>query len=280
MHPELPVVHRRAIELALDAGRLLRQWTGRVQEVRNKGEIDLVTDVDTAAEQLIAAGVMASFPGHMMVGEEGTGAGTANRDAEWLWVVDPLDGTTNFAHGYPHFAVSILVLYKGELAAAAVYDPSRDELFSAMAGGGAWLNGRPLRVSRTTSLITGLFGTGFSYQEELRAEQHAAWLALQRRSRGIRREGSAALGMCYVAAGRLDGFWERPINAWDIGAGSLLVQEAGGRLSSIEGGPFDVFAGDVAATNGHLHGLLIDALEAAIAEHRASLALSGRDEEG
>jgi myo-inositol-1(or 4)-monophosphatase len=265
-------VHRCAIELAVDAGRLLRQWAGRVQEVRHKGEIDLVTEVDTAAEQLIAAGIAARFPDHALIGEEGSATGVAAGEAEWTWVVDPLDGTTNFAHGYPHFAVSILVMRGDEMAAAAVYDPTRDELFSGTAGGGAWLNGRPMRVSTTATLIGSLFGTGFAYQEALRVEQQAVWNAMQRRSRGIRREGSAALAMCYVAAGRLDGFWERPINAWDIGAGALLVREAGGRLTSLSGGPFEPFAGEVIASNGLVHDGLVSAIGEAIAEHAATAA--------
>ena len=257
MPHEERAVYRAAIELAYDAGRLIRERAGRPRQVEFKGEIDLVTEADKAAERLIADGIAARFPGHALVGEEGTTTGVAVADAEWVWVVDPLDGTTNFTHGYPHFATSILVMRQGEMHAAAVYNPMADELFAAEAGAGAWLNGRPLRVSTTVSLQTGLFGTGFSYRPDLRDEQHLVWEAVQRRTRGVRREGAAALGMCYVAAGRLDGFWERPINAWDIGAGALLIREAGGTVTALEGGPFDVFAGEVTASNGLVHDELL-----------------------
>jgi len=266
-------VYRAAIELAYDAGRLLRERAGRPREIEFKGEIDLVTEADRAAERLIADGIAARFPGHALVGEEGTTTGIAVADAEWVWVVDPLDGTTNFTHGYPHFATSILVMHLGEMHAAAVCDPMADELFAAEAGAGAWLNGRPMRVSTTVSLQTGLFGTGFSYRQDLRDRQHLAWAEVQRRSRGVRREGAAALGMCYVAAGRLDGFWERPINAWDIGAGALLVREAGGTVTALEGGPFDVFAGEVTASNGIVHDELLATIVASLASGDPGLEL-------
>ena len=262
MWDEGRAVYRAAIELAYDAGRLLRERAGRPREVEFKGEIDLVTEADKAAERLIADGIAARFPGHALVGEEGTTTGVAVAGAEWVWVVDPLDGTTNFTHGYPQFASSILVMHRGELRAAAVYDPMADELFAAEAGAGAWLNGRPMRVSTTASLRTGLLASGFSYDEALRDRQTLIWAEVQRRSRGVRRGGSAALDMCYVASGRLDGYWERPINAWDIGAGALIVQEAGGTVTALDGGPFDVFAGEAAASNGVIHGELVAAVAA------------------
>jgi len=267
-------VYRAAIEFAYDAGRLLRERAGRPREVEFKGEIDLVTEADKAAERLIADGIAARFPGHALVGEEGTTTGVAVADAEWVWVVDPLDGTTNFTHGYPHFATSILVMHQGEMRVAAVYNPMADELFAAETGAGAWLNGRPMRVSTTVSLQTGLLGTGFSYRQDLRDQQHLVWAEVQRRTRGVRREGAAALGMCYVAAGRLDGFWERPINAWDIGAGALLIQEAGGTVTALEGGPFDVFAGEVTASNGLIHEELLATIIASLAPAGLALALS------
>ena len=265
MQDEGRAVYRAAIELAYDAGRLLRERAGRPRQVEFKGEIDLVTEADKAAERLIADGIVARFSSHALVGEEGTTTGVAVEDAEWVWVVDPLDGTTNFTHGYPRFASSILVMRGGAMHAAAVYDPMADELFAAEAGDGAWLNGRPMRVSTTAALRTALIATGFSYDQDLRDQQHLVWSELQRRSRGVRRGGSAALDVCYVAAGRLDGYWERPINAWDIGAGALIVQEAGGRVTAPDGGPFDVFAGEIAATNGVVHGELVAAITAGLA---------------
>ena len=265
MQDEGRAVYRAAIELAYDAGRLIRERAGRPRQVEFKGEIDLVTEADKAAERLIADGIAARFASHALVGEEGTTTGVAVEDAEWVWVVDPLDGTTNFTHGYPRFASSILVMRRGAMHAAAVYDPMADELFAAEAGAGAWLNGRPMRVSTTASLRTALIATGFSYDQDLRDQQHLVWAELQRRSRGVRRGGSAALDVCYVAAGRLDGYWERPINAWDIGAGALIVQEAGGAVTAPDGGPFDVFAGEIAATNGIVHGELVATISAALA---------------
>lgn len=251
-----------AIEVARRAGALLRERLGRERDVQFKGTIDLVTDADRAAEALIAGRLREAFPDHRLLGEEGArGAGedgTASGAASpFGWVVDPLDGTTNYAHGYPHFAVSIALERAGTLLIGVVYDPMRDELFVAERGRGATLNGVPLRVSGTDTLITALLATGFPYDREARSEAAAIWNAFLYETQGVRRDGSAALNLCYVAAGRLDGFYERPLQPWDMGAGALLVKEAGGRVSDFRDGPFDPYGREVVASNGALHAALL-----------------------
>lgn len=260
---EVNAVLETAIRLAYDAGRLLRSRVGRQMEVSFKGAIDLVTEVDKAAEALIGAGIAAAYPTHAMLGEEGTKTGVEIADADWVWIVDPIDGTTNFAHAYPHFAVSIAVVRNGVGEVGVVYDPSRDELFAGTRGGNATLNGRPIRVSTVDTLRRALIGTGFSYDIANRGEQNAVWTHLNALCQGVRREGSAALGVAWLAAGRTDGFYERPINAWDVGAGAILVEAAGGRVSAIDGGPYDVFGQELAASNGLIHDALISGLREA-----------------
>jgi myo-inositol-1(or 4)-monophosphatase len=252
-----------AIRLAYDAGRLLRDRVGRQMEVSFKGAIDLVTEVDKEAEALIGSGISAAHPTHAMLGEEGTKTGVEIADAEWIWIVDPIDGTTNFAHAYPHFAVSIAVVRKGVGEVGVIYDPSRDELFAGRRGGNATLNGRPIRVSSVDEMNRALIGTGFSYDIANRGEQNATWTHLNAVCQGVRREGSAALGVAWLAAGRTDGFYERPINAWDVGAGAVIVQAAGGTVTAIDGGSYDVFGQELAASNGLIHAALVGNLREA-----------------
>ncbi len=255
--PAVPSGARQlAIDLARQAGQLLRARVSSIREVDLKGTIDLVTDADRASEALIAGELHAAFPDHRLVGEEGA-RGVDPREsgkADFGWVIDPLDGTTNFAHGYPHFAVSIALEYRGDPMLGVVYDPMRDELFVAEHGLGATLNDQPLRVSTTGELIRSLLATGFPYDLSRRAESNALWDDFNGRCQGVRRDGAAALNLCYVAAGRLDGFWERPLQPWDVAAGALIVSEAGGTVTALEGGPFDVYDHQVLATNGVLHG--------------------------
>ena len=265
--PDVAKVLEVAVSLAVDAGRLLRHNAGRAFDVQFKGEIDLVTEIDKAAEQLIGEGITGAFPDHAMLGEEGTSTGVAPENAEWIWIVDPIDGTTNFAHGYPHFAVSIAVVREGSAEIGVVYDPTRDELFTGLRGGDAQLNGRRIQVSSVKQLKRALLGTGFSYDLERRDEQNIVWNHLHARCQGIRREGSAALGVTWVAAGRLDGFYERPINAWDVSAGAVIVQAAGGRVSSLAGGPYDVFGNELTVSNGVLHDELVGEIQGAIADN-------------
>jgi myo-inositol-1(or 4)-monophosphatase len=246
-----------AVGAALAAGQLLRQQYGRPQHVEHKGEIDLVTALDRQAEALIVGRIHAAYPDHTILAEEGSGtAGSPER----RWLVDPLDGTTNYAHGYPTFCVSVAYECAGQVVLGVVYDPLREELFYAESGRGATLNGRPLHVSASQSLAQSLLSTGFPYDRALYPASLRRWEALIWRAQALRRGGSAALDLCYVAAGRADGFWERPIQPWDVAAGVLLVAEAGGQATSFAGGPPDIYSGEVAASNGRIHAELLAAL--------------------
>jgi myo-inositol-1(or 4)-monophosphatase len=240
-----------AIDSVRRAGQLQREAFGGNFRVDKKGTIDLVTEVDVAAEKMIRALIAERHPSHAVLGEEMGGPTTP---ASRIWMCDPIDGTTNFAHGLPIFCCSIALEVDGELEVAAVYDPMRDELFTATRGGGAFLNGVQLSVSHTATLIDALLVTGFPYTMQQRLEEMVALFAqFLSESRAVRRLGSAALDLCYVAAGRFDGFWEQGLNAWDIAAGVLLVREAGGRVTDLVGGTFDVREGRILATNGALH---------------------------
>ena len=256
---------RHAAEIARDAGAVLRDRFGQPQGVRFKGTIDLVTDADQAAEELIASRLRELYPAHDLLCEEGSqGAGA---DASFRWVVDPLDGTTNFAHGVPTFAVSIALEAAGEPLVGVVYDPMRDELFVACRDGGATLNGQPLRVSKVDQLIASLLVTGFSYDFAYRLLQADVWRDFLTRVQAIRQTGSSALNLCYIAAGRLDGYWERGINPWDVAAGALLVTEAGGTVTDLRGGPYRSHDREIVASNGAIHERMLQV----IAEHPAAL---------
>lgn len=251
-----------AIQTARDAGAILREKLGRV-DVEFKGTVDLVTDADRASETLVASRISAAFPDHRLVGEEGIARDTGSgAEAAYAWIVDPLDGTTNFAHSYPHFAVSIALAHEQTVVLGVIYDPMRDELFVAERGAGATLNGRRLRVSSTDSMIRALLATGFSYDLSERGEQLEIWNDMQGQTQGIRRDGAAALNLAYVGAGRLDGFWERPLQPWDMAAGSLIVQEAGGIVTDYLGGDYRPFGDGVVAANPHLHAAILDVVAA------------------
>lgn len=249
-----------AVGAARAAGQLLREHYGRPQEVEYKGEIDLVTALDREAEALIVQRIHAAFPDHTIVAEEGSGT---LGSLEHRWLVDPLDGTGNYAHGYPVFSVSIAYERAGRLALGVVYDPLRDELFCAEGGRGASLNDRPLRVSVTDSLARSLLSTGFPYDRALYPAALRRWDALIYQAQALRRGGSAALDLAYVAAGRSDGYWEQPIQPWDVAAGLLLVTEACGQVTNLTGGPPDIYSGELCATNGHIHAELLAALAVA-----------------
>jgi myo-inositol-1(or 4)-monophosphatase len=242
-----------AVSAALEAGELLRERLGNVR-IDFKSTVDLVTDADRASEALIASQISEVFPDHALVGEEGARGPSGEIDRTgYSWVIDPLDGTTNYAHGYPHFAVSIALELADETILGVVYDPMREELFLAERGNGATLNGVQIKVTTTDQLIRSLLATGFSYDLNARAENMAMWNAFLNICQGTRRDGSAALNLAYVAAGRLEGFWERPLNAWDMAAGALIVSEAGGKVSNFRGEQFDPFDREVVATNGAIH---------------------------
>lgn len=243
-----------AIEAVRRAGRMQLEALGGGFAVRKKGVIDLVTEVDLAIERAFRELIADRYPDHDVLGEE-FGAPAAGRPpARHCWIFDPIDGTTNFAHGLPIFCASLALEIDGEMTVAAVYDPTRDELFTAERGGGAWLNGERLAVSATDRLVDSLLVTGFPYTVHEEAEEMLGLFgAFISSSRAVRRLGSAALDVCYVAAGRMEGFWERGLGPWDIAAGALLVEEAGGRLSDLNGGPFVLRTGRLLASNGRVH---------------------------
>ncbi len=242
-----------AIDAVRRAGAIQQAAFGGDIDIRKKGAIDLVTEVDLAVERMIRALIAERHPDHDILAEE-LGGPPAGARSRYCWIVDPLDGTTNFAHGLPLFCCTVALEVDGRLEVGAVYDPTRDELFTAERGRGAFLNGKRLRVSSADRLIDALLVTGFPYTVQARMPEllglFGAFLA---EARAVRRLGSAALDICYVAAGRMDGFWEQGLNAWDIAAGVLLVEEAGGRVTSLDGGPFDLRAGRIVASNGLLH---------------------------
>jgi myo-inositol-1(or 4)-monophosphatase len=247
-----------AAEAVLQAGAIQRSRYGHVIEIRHKGEIDLVTEVDRACEDRILETLRARFPGHDIVTEETELQRTGSR---YVWFVDPLDGTTNYAHGYPQFCASVALAVDGELAAGAVYDPLKEELFTAERGGGAHLNGRRLRTSSSSDLLRSLLITGFPY--DLRADLSGTLRLFNRfmaHARAIRRDGAAALDLSYVAAGRADGFWEERLQPWDILAGVLMVEEAGGRVSRFDGTALGLSADQIVASNGPLHAPMLEVL--------------------
>jgi myo-inositol-1(or 4)-monophosphatase len=245
----------RACEIGREAGRLLMTYFERRIGFTYKGDADLVTEADKASEALIVSGLRKAFPHHDIVGEEGTRDATGS---EYRWYVDPLDGTTNFAHGFPVFCVSLGLEYKGELFAGVLYDPTRDEFFAAEKGKGAELNGVPIHVSKTATLSESLLATGFPSYKRHKSPNIHFYHQLTLRSHGLRRAGSAALDLACVAAARYDGFWEFNLNPWDTSAGVLLVQEAGGTVTRFDGTPWRIDSKETLASNGLLHRELVD----------------------
>ncbi len=247
---------RTAETIAREAGALLREFYHRGVRTEYKGDVDLVTEADRASEKLIVSRLKDAFPTHGIYGEEGTRSGL---DAEFRWYVDPLDGTTNFAHGFPAFCVVLGCEQRrsglkpdedGEMVAGVVYDPLRDEMFSGAKGEGATLNGELIHVSKTKALAESLMATGFPSQKRHRSPNIHFYQEFTLRSHGVRRVGSAALDMAYVACGRLEAFWEFQLNPWDTSAGFLLVEEAGGTVTHFDGGKFTLDSREVLATNG------------------------------
>jgi myo-inositol-1(or 4)-monophosphatase len=248
-----------AAEAARAGGAVLREGYGQLHAVRFKGEVDLVTEVDVRAERTIVELIRARFPTHQVLAEEGT---TGGADPAHRWIIDPLDGTTNYAHGLRAFCVSVAYERDGELAAGAIYDPNVDELFLATAGGGATVNGSPLQVSGTTELRRALLATGFPYDRSRLPLALRQFGALSATTQAVRRIGSAALDCAWVAAGRFDGYWEGVVKPWDVAAGALIAREAGARVADLTGAPFRAEAGHILmAAPG-----IFDALLAAIHE--------------
>lgn len=258
IHPYDDALVARAQEvatlLARQAGGILLDRLNTERTVTHKGMVDLVTDADQASEALIHQGLSGAFPDHRLMGEEGSvGAKVSIAEQPWGWVFDPLDGTTNYAHRYPHFAVSIALEYAAVPVMGVVYDPTRDELFAARKDHGATLNGVPIHVTEETELQQSLLATGFSYNMTDRPQQYAMWEIFNNAARGVRRDGAAALNLCWVAAGRLDGFWERPVQAWDMGAGVIIAREAGAKVTALEHEGFDLYTPEALAANPVLH---------------------------
>lgn len=256
MHPILNI----AVRAARRAGSIINRATleGGALNVRSKQANDFVTQVDQASEQAIMETVRKAYPDHGFLCEE---SGRTAADAEVVWIIDPLDGTTNFIHGFPQYCVSIGVRTRGALAHAVVYDPTRNELFTASKGGGAYLNDRRMRVAKTTRLNEALVGTGFPFKELSRLDLYTRQLqTLMRTCSGIRRAGAAALDLAYVACGRLDAFWELGLSPWDMAAGALLISEAGGLVGDLRGEQSYLESGDITAATPKIYPALLDAL--------------------
>ena len=253
----------QAAEIAREAGARLREFYAEGVETEYKGDVDLVTVADRTSEKLIRARLSEVFPAHGIFGEEGT---RDRLDAEFRWYIDPLDGTTNFAHGFPQFCVSMGLEQRtpglapdqdGQLVAGVIYDPLRDELFAAERGKGAWLNGKPMHVSRTPVLAESLVATGFPSRKRHASPNIHFYQEFTLRSHGVRRAGSAALDLAYVAAGRMEAFWEFNLNPWDTAAGILLVEEAGGRVTDFTGHHFRIASEEILASNARIHDELL-----------------------
>ena len=259
-HPSNLMAAMEAI--AREAGSLLMGYFRQHVKIEYKGDVDLVTVADRKSEALILERVRAQFPDHDVMGEEGA---RIESGSDYKWYVDPLDGTTNFAHGFPVFCVSLAVEHRGRRVAGTIYDPTRDELFAAELGSGARLNGEPIRVSSTAKLAESLVATGFPSHKRHKNPNIYFYHQITLRSHGVRRAGSAALDLCCVAAGRFDGFWEFNLNPWDTAAGVLMVEEAGGRVTDFSGGPFQISSRETLASNGLVHEELISEFQAIFA---------------
>jgi len=246
-------LRRFLFETTQRAGTILKNRLGRVEQISTKtGEIDLVTIADRESEELIKSAIREEYPDHSILAEES--GGEYPNDSEYLWVIDPLDGTTNFAHSFPVFSVSIALQREGKTILGAVYNPLYEEFFFAERSGGSFFNDRPIRVSKVKTLDQSLLVTGFSYDRRERADHYLGiFKAFMMRCHGVRRLGSAALDFCSVACGRLEGYWEENLKPWDTAAGWLILEEAGGCVTDFSGGPYSIDKKQVLATNGHIH---------------------------
>ena len=252
-----------AIQTARDAGSILADRIGRALQVSNKGDIDLVTEADLASEKLIIDRIKSHYPRHGILAEESgaiEGFKAVSGETEWRWIVDPLDGTTNYAHGYPCFCVSIGLERSGLLEIGVVYDPNRDEVFAAERGQGATLNDRRIRVSAVEDLNAAMLCTGFPYNVRERPNFARDFANFTMEAQAVRRDGSAALDLAYLACGRFDGFWEDGLNAWDTAAGMLLIKEAGGKVTDFTGAPLSIYTPKVLASNGLIHDRMMQVL--------------------
>jgi len=263
MHPTINI----AIRAARSAGNLLLRYFDRVDTltIDSKGLNDFVTEVDRAAEQVIIDVLRKSFPDHAILAEESGGQGGRS---DYEWIIDPLDGTTNYLHGFPQFSISIGLKHKGVLDQALVYDPMREEMFTASRGQGAQLNDRRIRVSNRKGLEGALLATGFPYRQQAHLDAYLGMFkAFLKETAGVRRPGSAALDLAYVAAGRVDGFWELGLSPWDVAAGALLVKEAGGIVTDFAGGERYLESGNIIAGGIKVHKSMIKEITAHLNEH-------------
>jgi len=249
-----------AKQLAFDAGSLLIQRLGSAR-ITNKGDIDLVTEADIAAEELIIDRISSHYPRHAILAEESGETISISTDSSWKWIIDPLDGTTNYAHGYPCFSVSIGVEHDGALALGVVYDPMRNEMFVAERGQGTTLNDRRVRVSDVEELSSAMLCTGFPYNVRERPDFAREFTRFTMIAQAVRRDGSAAIDLAYVACGRFDGFWEDGLNPWDMAAGVLLIEEAGGTVTNFRNEPLSIYTKKILATNGLVHEAMLRELK-------------------
>jgi len=251
-----------AIAAAKEAGRIQKAHLGRLYRVEYKGEINPVSEVDKLCESAINKIILDAFPDHDVLTEESVFKG---RGSSFKWVIDPIDGTTNYIHGFQFFCVSIGLEIDGEMVLGVVYDPLFDELFQAEVGKGAFLNGNQISVSRTKDLDRSFLTTGFPYDVREHADYYLRFFRqFMTRSVAIRRPGSAALDLCYVAAGRFDGYWELKIHSWDVAAGSLLVTEAGGRVTDFQNRPCSIYSEEIIASNGLIHEEMVQVIQAVV----------------
>ncbi len=236
---------------AKGAGQIQKNRVNTTLNIEFKGQANLVTEVDKACEKFIVDTISQAFPDHDIMGEEGLGT---RKNSEYKWIIDPLDGTTNFAHGYPLFCVSIALEHQGQIIGGIVYDPNRDELFTAFRGYGAYLNGQKISVSTVPTLEQGLLATGFAYNFRTnRNNNFDHFFAVMQKAQGVRRDGVAAIDICYVACGRYDGFWELGLFPWDTGAGFIIASEAGATVTRFDGSTCTVYDKDLLITNGKIH---------------------------
>jgi myo-inositol-1(or 4)-monophosphatase len=260
--PSRDVLLQAAVEAGQAAGTLLLQYAETGFQVEYKSPINLVTDADRAAEQCVIERLKSRFPDHHFLAEE---RGRDDKGSSpYRWIIDPLDGTTNFAHGYPTYCVSIGLEYEGRCIIGVVFDPSRNELFTAIEHRGAHVNGRPIHVSQTQTLDSSLLVTGFAYDiRETKRNNLDHFVHFALKAQGLRRTGSAALDLCYVAAGRFDGFWEVRLNPWDMAAGSVIAREAGGHLTDFSGENLSIYGQELVASNGRIHEAMLAVLNQA-----------------
>ncbi|HET9569311.1 MAG TPA: inositol monophosphatase family protein [Vicinamibacterales bacterium] len=264
MTPADPVFLATAVEIVLRAGEIQLSRRESGFQIDKKGTIDLVTEVDLECEKMCRALLAERFPHHDILAEELSSGPGQPRTSRYRWVFDPLDGTTNYAHGLPVFCASLALEIDGRAEVGAIYDPTRKELFTGERGQGAFVNGTRLRVSETRSLLDALLVTGFPYDvHEKLVPLLAMFGAFLGEARAVRRLGSAALDLCYVAAGRVDGFWEQTLKPWDVAAGALIVEEAGGRITGMDGSQFDPAAAHLVASNGQIHEAMLGVIKRA-----------------